>query len=120
MLDVRWTDEPRPTRPRHQTRSLSTPPRSVTALVEPARAPDLAPERESPLELRADLRPRSALQRVCSIARRTRLMRSHGCQRWASVSFISPSAPGLSVRRVSSLALLGGRSLHVDRSCASV
>ena len=26
----------------------------------------------------------SALQRVCSIARRTRLMRSHGCQRQAS------------------------------------
>jgi hypothetical protein len=39
---------------------------------------------------------------------------SQGCQRRASVSFISPSAPGLSVRLAASLALLGGRSLHVD------
>ena len=33
----------------------------------------------------------SALQRVCSITRRTRLMRSQGCQRRASVLFTSPA-----------------------------
>ncbi len=38
----------------------------------------------------------AALQRVCNITRRTRLMRSQGCQRRASVSLISP-------RRASSL-----------------
>jgi hypothetical protein len=36
--------------------------------------------------------PASALQRVCSITRRTRLMRSHGCQRRALVSLTSSSA----------------------------
>src|SRR5215831_14820232 len=34
----------------------------------------------------------SALHRVCSITRKTRLMRSHGCQRRASLLFTIPSA----------------------------
>jgi hypothetical protein len=34
----------------------------------------------------------STLQRVCSITRKTRLMRSQGCQRRASVQFTSSSA----------------------------
>src|SRR5437867_4440588 len=74
----------------------STAPReggSVTSLVEPARAPDLTPEREHPPELDSDHGPRpSGLHRVCSITRRTRLMRSQGCQRRASVLFTSSSA----------------------------
>src|SRR5207249_11146720 len=61
-------------------------------LVEPPRAPDLAPKRERLPELDPDLRPSSALQRVCSITRMMRLMRSQGCQGRASVSFTSPSA----------------------------
>jgi hypothetical protein len=34
----------------------------------------------------------TAASRSCSIARRARLVRSHGCQRRASVSFTSSSA----------------------------
>jgi len=48
----------------------------VTSLVERARASDLTLQRERLLEVDADLCHASALQRVCSITRRTRLMRS--------------------------------------------
>jgi hypothetical protein len=59
---------------------------AVTSLVEPPRAPDLAPQRERLLELGLTWGHASALQRVCSITRRTQLMRSQGCQRRTSVS----------------------------------
>jgi hypothetical protein len=51
------------------------------------------PVPERLLELGLDPRGQaSALQRSCSITRRTRLMRSQGCQRRASKAFTSPSA----------------------------
>ena len=55
---------------------------------EAAGAPDLTPQRERPLELDPDPTQTcdhaGALQGVCSITRRMRLMRSQECQRRAS------------------------------------
>jgi hypothetical protein len=65
-------------RPRSSCRPVSIPLVTAGRLVEPPRAPDLAPQRESSLELSLTTDHASALQRVCSITRRTRLMRSQG------------------------------------------
>ena len=71
---------------------------------EPSRAPDLAPQRERPLELDTYLSPRLAHSSASAASRRTRLMRSQGCQRRASVvsrsSFISSSAHADPVSRL--------------------
>jgi hypothetical protein len=53
----------------------------TSTLVEPLRAPNLAPQHEGLPELDSGL---LTTLRVCSITGRTRLMRSQGCQRRAS------------------------------------
>ena len=58
------------------------------------RAPDLAPHSGVRLNSILTTAHASALQRVCRITRRTRLMRSQGCQRRGSVSAIIALAFG--------------------------
>jgi len=70
----------------------------------------------------------SALQRSCSIVRRMRLMRSHGCQRRASVScfvhFVSvtfprcSSIPTIARRSFLSSGLLSDVKIHTQRGAS--
>src|SRR6266566_7239010 len=63
------------------------------SLIEPAGASDLASQRERPPELDPDHGPRFRAPARHNITRMTRLMRSQGCQRRASMPLIAPSAP---------------------------